>query len=89
MVDGLVVEVLRRNCLLDDFFLDLLPQFLRRNVGGVLGRDDDGVDAEGYDGAVVVLVLDRHLRLGVGPQPGEALIAAGRSHGGVELVGKH
>jgi len=54
----------------------------------VLGRDDNSVDAHRHDGAIVVLVLDRDLGLGVGPQPGEGPVAAGSRHGGVELVGQ-
>ena len=89
MVNGVVIQVLGRNGLLDNLVLDLLAQLLRRDVGRVLGRDDNRVDADGHDGTVVVLVLDRHLRLRVGPQPGQGTVAAGGRHGRVELVGKH
>lgn len=89
MVNRLVVKVLGRNRLLDNLVLDFLAQLLRANVGRVLGRHDDGVDADGHHGAIVVSVLDRHLRLGVGPQPGQGAVAAGSRHGRVELVGEH
>lgn len=88
VVDGLVVKVLGGDGLLDDLLLDLLAELLNGNVGRVLGRDDDGVNAERDDGTVVVCVLDSDLGLGVGPEPGERAVVAGISHGLVELVGE-
>lgn len=88
MVDGLVIKVLGRDDLLDDLLLELLTDLLGSNFGGVLGRDDDSVDALGDNSAVIVLVLDGDLSLGVGSEPGEGAIAASSGHGGVELVGK-
>lgn len=88
MVDGLVVEVLGGDDLLDDLLENLLAELLGGDVGRVLGRDDDGVDTLGDDGALVVLVLDGDLGLGVGPQPWERAVVAGLGHGGVELVGE-
>ena len=54
----------------------------------MLGADDDGVHAERHHGAVVVLVLNGDLSLGVGSEPWDRAIAAGSRHGGVQLVGE-
>lgn len=88
MVDGLVVEVLGGDGLLDDLVKDLLAEVLGGDVVGVLGGDDDGVDADGDDGTVVVLVLNSNLGLGVGSQPRQRAVATGSRHGSVELVGE-
>lgn len=88
MVDGLVIEVLGGNDLLDDLLLNLLAELLSGDILGVLGRDDDGVDALGNNSAVVVAVLNGNLGLGVGSEPGEGAVAAGSGHGSVELVGE-
>ena len=56
---------------------------------GMLGRDDNSVDTQRNHGAIVVLVLDGDLRLGVWAQPREDTVAAEISHTLVELVGKH
>lgn len=88
VVDGLVVEVLGRDDLLDDLLLNLLAELLSGDILGVLGRDDDGVDALGNNSAVVVAVLNGNLGLGVGSEPGEGAVAAGSGHGSVELVGE-
>lgn len=88
MVDGLVVEVLGGDDLLDDLLEDLLAELLSGDVLAVLGRDDDGVDALGDDGTLVVLVLDGDLGLGVGAEPRQRAVAAGSGHGSIQLVGK-
>ena len=88
VVDGLLVEVLGGDDLLDDLLLDLLAELLGGDVLAVLGRDDDGVDTQGNDGAVVVLVLDGDLGLGVGSEPGELTAVTGLLHGAVQLVGE-
>ena len=88
MVDGLLIEVLGGDGGLDDLLKDLLAELLGGDLGSVLSGDDDGVDAEGNDGAVVVLVLNGDLGLGVGTAPGKGTVAAGLGHGGVQLVGK-
>lgn len=88
VVDGLVVEVLGGDGLLDDLVKDLLAEVLGGDVVGVLGGDDDGVDADGDDSTVVVLVLNSDLGLGVGSQPRQGAVAAGSRHGSVELVGE-
>lgn len=88
MVDGLVVEVLGGDDLLDDLLQDLLAELLGGDVLGVLGRDDNGVNAERDNGTAVVLILNGNLGLGVRAQPGEGAVVAGLLHGGVELVGE-
>jgi hypothetical protein len=47
VVDGLVVEELGGDDLLDDLLLDLLAELLSGDVLAVLGRDDDSVDTLG------------------------------------------
>ena len=86
MVDGLLVEVVGGDDLLDNLLQDLLAELLGGDVLAVLGRDDDSVDTEGNDGAVVVLVLNGDLGLGVRAQPGQGAVVAGILHGLVELV---
>lgn len=88
MVDGLVVQVLGGNGRLDDLLQNLIAEVGGRDLGAVLGRDDDGVDAERHHSTIVVLVLHRDLSLGVGPEPGQGAVAAGGRHGGVEPVGQ-
>lgn len=88
MVDGLIVEVLLGDDLLDDLLLDLLAELLGGDIGRVLSRNDNGVDALGNDSAIVVAVLDGDLGLGVGSEPGERAVATGSRHGSVQLVGK-
>lgn len=88
MVDGLVIKVLLGDDLLDDLLLDLLAELLGGDLLRVLGRDDDGVNTEGDNGTVVVLVLNGDLSLGVGAEPREGAVAAGSRHGSVELVGE-
>lgn len=88
VVDGLVIEVLSGNDLLDDLLLDLLSELLGGDILRVLSRNDDGVNALGNDGAVIVAVLNGDLGLGIGSEPGEGAIAAGGRHGSVKLVGE-
>jgi hypothetical protein len=88
VVDGLVVQVLCGDDLLDNLVENLLAELLGGNVGAVLGRDDNSVDTLGDNGTAVVLVLDGDLGLGVGSQPGEGAVVSGLGHGGVESVGE-
>ena len=88
VVDGAVVQVLGGDGGLDDLLQNLLAKLLGGNVLRVLGRNDDGVDTEGHDSAVVVLVLDGDLGLGVGAEPRQRAVAASSRHGSVELVGE-
>lgn len=89
VVDGVVVEQVGGNHLLDDFFHDLGSELLSRDLLGVLGRDDDRVNTERDGGTAILLVLDSDLGLGVGSEPSERTVAAGGSHGQVELVREH
>jgi len=86
VVDGLVIEVLGRDDLLDDLLENLLSELLGGDLLAVLGRDDDGIDADGNNGTAIMGVLDGDLRLGVRTQPGQRAIVAGLLHGEVELV---
>lgn len=86
VVDGLIAEVLGGDDLLDDLLLDLLSELLGGDVGRVLSRDNDSVDALRDNGTVVVLVLDGDLGLGVGSEPGKGAVTASSGHGSVELV---
>ena len=63
MVDGAIVEQLGRDNLLDDLLLEVFAQLLSRNLFGVLGRDDDSVNADGDDFTRVLAlgVLDSDL----------------------------
>jgi hypothetical protein len=88
VVDGLIVEVLGGNGLLDDLLFDLLAELLGGDILAVLGGDDDSVNTEGNDGAVVVLVLNGDLGLGVRAEPREGAVTAGLGHGSVQLVGE-
>ena len=88
MVDGVSIKVLGGDGSLDDLLEDLLTELLSGDVGRVLGRDDNSVDALGDDSATILGVLDGDLGLGVGAQPGQRAIAAGGGHGSVELVGE-
>jgi len=56
--DGVLVEVLGRDHGLDHVLLEVLGDLLVGDVRGVLGRDEDGVDADGDHGAAWV-VLER------------------------------
>jgi hypothetical protein len=88
VVDGLVIQVLGGDDLLDNLLLDLLSQLLGGDVLAVLGGDNDGVYSEWDDCAIVVLVLDSDLGLGVGSEPWQASVSAGSRHLSVELVGQ-
>lgn len=88
--DGLVVEQVRRDDGLDHLLHKLLLQIGRRDLLGVLGRDDNGVDAAGDERAVrLLLVLDRDLGLRVGAEPAELSRATEVGHLLVELVREH
>jgi hypothetical protein len=86
VVDRLVVKKVRGDDLLDDLLGDLLAELLGRDVLGVLCGDDNGVDPLGDDGAIVVLVLDGNLSLGVRSQPGQGAVPAGGRERRVQLV---
>jgi hypothetical protein len=86
VVDGLVVKVLSGNDLLDNLLLDLLAELLSGDSLAVLGRDDDGVDAEGHNSTAFMGILDGDLGLGVRAEPRKAAVVTGLLHGGVESV---
>lgn len=86
MIDRAVINVLRWDDLLDDLVQDLLAELFSRDTVRVLSADNDRIDALGHYGTAVVLILDRHLGLGVGPQPGQSTIARGLLHGTVQSV---
>lgn len=88
--DGLVVEQVRRDDGLDNLLHKLLLQVGRRDFLGVLGRDDDRVDAAGNERAVRLLfILDGDLGLRVGAEPAELSRATEVGHLLVELVREH
>src|SRR6266568_676908 len=72
-VDGRApVEHLGRNHLLEHEFPQILADPRQVDVLGVLRREHHGIDAH----RPAVDVLDRHLRLAVGPQVGQGLVFA-------------
>jgi len=66
MVDGVLVKVLGWDDLADDLFFQLSRELFLSDVGAMLGRDEDGVDAKWGEFAVLVFVLDGDLGLSVG-----------------------
>jgi len=89
VVDGLLVDELLGEDDVADLLLELLLLLFELDLGGVLGRDDDGVDVLGNAGTVLELVLDGDLGLRVGAEPAHLAVLAELSHLVVELVGKH
>jgi hypothetical protein len=84
--DGLVVEELGRNDLLDDLLFDFLAELLSRNILAVLGGDDNSVNTERYNSAAIMTVLDSDLSLGIRTEPGQGAVIARLLHSSVELV---
>ena len=68
------VQPLGGDHLLDDVVLDVVEDLLLRDLVAVLDADEHGVHPAG---AAVVVVLDGHLRLAVGPSPAQGPVAAG------------
>jgi hypothetical protein len=89
MIDSALVKEIGGNNLLDNLLQNCLLQFGKGNVLGVLGRYDNGVDAKRNSSTTILLVLDSHLRLGVGAQPREGSRSASDSQRLVEFVGKN
>jgi len=87
--DSVLVHVLGGDDGIDDLGLEKLSLLLKGDLGTVLGGDDDGVDALGDGGAIVKLVLNGDLGLGVGAEPAELSAAPELGHLHVELVGEH
>lgn len=88
MEDNLVIKVLGGDDGLDDLLEEDLADGLVVNTLSVLGGDDDGVDALGDHGAIVILVLDGDLGLGVRAQPGDLTRVAGNGEALNELGGE-
>ena len=70
VVLDVVVRDVGRQDRLDHLLDDRVADRRVRDLGAVLGRDDDGVDADGH----AVLVLDGHLALAVRAEPGERAV---------------
>lgn len=88
MIDGPVIKEVLGDDLLDDLFQDFLPEVLRRDLLGVLCRDDDGVYTQRDGRATVLLVFDRDLGLRIRAEPWEEPRAACRGQCRIELVGQ-
>jgi len=65
VVDSAVVKKVGRDDLLDDLCKDFRAQILSGDLLGVLGGNDNSVDALGDGGAILLLVLDSDLGLGI------------------------
>lgn len=89
MVDGVLVEEVGGDDLLDDLLEKLGPEVLGGDLLSVLGGDDDGVDSDGDGGSSILLVLDGDLGLRVRSEPSEGSISSSGGHGSVELVSEH
>ena len=66
VVDGLVVEKVGGNDLLDNLLLDVLAELLGGDIVRVLCGNDHGVHTQRNDGAAVLGVLNGDLGLGIG-----------------------
>ena len=71
VVNGVVVEVLCGDDLVDHVLLEVGLDLLLADIRAVLRGNDNGVDANGDHGAVVVLVLHSDLGLSVRADPKE------------------
>jgi len=89
MEHNLVIEVLGRDDGLDDLVKELLADNVVLDIRGMLGRDDNGVDPLRNHGAMVVLVLDGDLGLGIRTEPWELARVAGNREALNELGGEH
>jgi len=69
MVDGVLIKVLCWDNWSNDLFLELGLEVLEGDIWAVLGRDEDGVDTEWDDFAVLVFVLDGDLGFSVRADP--------------------
>lgn len=74
--DGLVVQVLLGHDGLDDVLHEVSVDLVVGDVGRVLCGDEDGVHADGGQGAALLLVLHCHLGLAVWPQPADCAVLA-------------
>lgn len=62
VVDGVIVQIDAGDHGLDHLLLESVSHLLQANVLVMLHRDDDGVHAHRQHGAVVLAVLDCHLK---------------------------
>jgi len=69
MVDGVLIKVLCGDDGGDDLFLELGLEVLEGDIWAVLGGDEDGVDTEWGELAILVFVLDGDLGLAVWADP--------------------
>lgn len=77
VIDGLVIKEVCGDHSLDNLLEETSTDLLVGDVLSVLGRDNDGVDADRNHGTSFALVLDGDLGLGIGAQPRkDALVAA-------------
>lgn len=86
VVDGLVREVLGGDHFPYNLLQDFFSEKLRGYGLGMLRTDNDGVDSEGDDSTVVVLVLNGDLSLGIRSEPWERTVASGGRHFSIQLV---
>jgi hypothetical protein len=88
VVEGLLIEVLGGDDLVDDLLLKLLLDELVGDILRVLSGDNDGVNTERDHGTVVILVLNGNLSLGVGTEPSALTVLTGLSEALAELGGE-
>mmetsp|Transcript_2115 Transcript_2115/g.3182 ORF Transcript_2115/g.3182 Transcript_2115/m.3182 type:complete len:258 (-) Transcript_2115:342-1115(-) len=74
--DGLVIEVLLGNNGLDNVLHEVLTDLLIGDIRVMLGRDEDGMNADGDHSTTLTLVLDGDLGLAVGTEPGASSVLA-------------
>jgi len=86
VINGLLIQILGRDNLLNDLLFDLLSQSLGGDVLTVLSTDNNGVNSDRDNSSVIVLVLDGDLSLGIRSQPWQASVSAGSRHSSIELV---
>ena len=61
---------------LDDVLHEVLVDLVVGDVLIVLGGDEDGVNTQGDHGAALLAVLNSHLGLAIGTQPGDGAVLA-------------
>ena len=84
VVDGALIEVLGWDDELDDVLDEVGSDLLLGDIRGVLGGDDDGVDADWDHSAVDRLVLNGDLGLSVRADPVEDALLADLSEAGAK-----
>lgn len=89
MEDGFFIEVLFRDDRLDDMLLKISSNLIIGDGLIVLGRDEDGVNADGNHGTTIISILNSDLCLAVGSEPRTGAILADLGETGTELGGKN